>query len=57
MPMRGALVTLSAAFQADAPPGLAGRWLIERLRRRRLDARHVSGALPRIDNAVDDRTV
>jgi DNA-binding transcriptional LysR family regulator len=32
MPKRGAWVLLSAAFKADAPPGLAGRWLIERIK-------------------------
>lgn len=32
MPKRGAWVPLSAAFQADAPPGPAGRWLIERIK-------------------------
>ena len=32
MPKRGVWLTLSAAFQADAPPGPAGRWLIARLR-------------------------
>jgi hypothetical protein len=25
-------LTLSAAFQADAPPGPAGRWLIARIK-------------------------
>jgi hypothetical protein len=28
MPKRGVWLTLSAAFQADARPGPAGRWLI-----------------------------
>jgi DNA-binding transcriptional LysR family regulator len=32
MPKRGAWVLLSAAFKADAPPGPAGRWLIERIK-------------------------
>lgn len=32
MPKRGAWVPLSAAFEADAPPGPAGRWLIERIK-------------------------
>jgi len=32
MPSRGAWLTLSAAFKADAPPGPAGRWLIERIK-------------------------
>jgi len=32
MPKRGAWVPLSAAFKADAPPGPAGRWLIERIK-------------------------
>jgi DNA-binding transcriptional LysR family regulator len=32
MPETGAWVPLSAAFQADAPPGPAGRWLIERIK-------------------------
>jgi DNA-binding transcriptional LysR family regulator len=32
MPRRGAWVLLSAAFKADAPPGPAGRWLIERIK-------------------------
>jgi DNA-binding transcriptional LysR family regulator len=32
VPKRGAWLTLSAAFQADAPPGPAGRWLIERIK-------------------------
>jgi DNA-binding transcriptional LysR family regulator len=32
MPERGAWVPLSAAFKADAPPGPAGRWLIERIK-------------------------
>jgi DNA-binding transcriptional LysR family regulator len=34
MPKRGAWVPLSAAFKADAPPGPAGRWLIERIKAR-----------------------
>jgi DNA-binding transcriptional LysR family regulator len=34
MPRRGAWVPLSAAFKADAPPGPAGRWLIERIKAR-----------------------
>ena len=32
MPRRGAWVLLSAVFKADAPPGPAGRWLIERIK-------------------------
>jgi DNA-binding transcriptional LysR family regulator len=32
MPKRGAWVPLSAVFKADAPPGPAGRWLIERIK-------------------------
>jgi DNA-binding transcriptional LysR family regulator len=32
MPKRGVWLTLSAAFQADAPPGPAGRWLIARIK-------------------------
>jgi DNA-binding transcriptional LysR family regulator len=32
MPKRGAWVPLSAEFKADAPPGPAGRWLIERIK-------------------------
>jgi DNA-binding transcriptional LysR family regulator len=32
MPKRGAWVPLSAAFKVDAPPGPAGRWLIERIK-------------------------
>jgi DNA-binding transcriptional LysR family regulator len=32
MPRRGAWVPLSAAFKADAPPGPAARWLIERIK-------------------------
>jgi DNA-binding transcriptional LysR family regulator len=32
MPKRGMWLTLSAAFQADAPPGPAGRWLIARIK-------------------------
>ena len=34
MPRRGAWVPLSAVFKADAPPGPAGRWLIERIKAR-----------------------
>lgn len=34
MPKRGAWVPLSAVFKADAPPGPAGRWLIERIKAR-----------------------
>jgi DNA-binding transcriptional LysR family regulator len=34
MPRRGAWVPLSAVFNADAPPGPAGRWLIERIKAR-----------------------
>jgi DNA-binding transcriptional LysR family regulator len=32
VPRKGAWLTLSAAFRADAPPGPAGRWLIERIK-------------------------
>ncbi|MBM7044777.1 LysR family transcriptional regulator [Rhizobium lusitanum] len=32
MPRRGAWIALSAVFKADAPPGPAGRWLIERFK-------------------------
>jgi hypothetical protein len=32
MPKNGTWVLLSAAFKADAPPGPAGRWLIERIK-------------------------
>jgi DNA-binding transcriptional LysR family regulator len=32
MPKRGVWLTLSAAFQADAPPGPAGRWLIAQIK-------------------------
>ena len=32
VPKRGVWLTLSAAFQAEAPPGPAGRWLIERIK-------------------------
>jgi DNA-binding transcriptional LysR family regulator len=32
VPRKGMWLTLSAAFQADAPPGPAGRWLIERIK-------------------------
>jgi len=32
MPKRGMWLTLSAAFQADAPPGPAGRWLIAQIK-------------------------
>jgi DNA-binding transcriptional LysR family regulator len=32
MPKRGAWVPLSAVFKADAPPGPAARWLIERIK-------------------------
>jgi DNA-binding transcriptional LysR family regulator len=31
-PRKGVWLTLSAAFQADAPPGPAGRWLIKRIK-------------------------
>lgn len=34
MPRKGAWVPLSAVFKADAPPGPAGRWLIERIKAR-----------------------
>jgi DNA-binding transcriptional LysR family regulator len=32
MPKRGVWLTLSAAFQADARPGPAGRWLIAQIK-------------------------
>jgi DNA-binding transcriptional LysR family regulator len=32
VPRKGMWLTLSAAFQAEAPPGPAGRWLIERIK-------------------------
>jgi DNA-binding transcriptional LysR family regulator len=32
MPKKGVWLTLSAAFLAEAPPGPAGRWLIERIK-------------------------
>ena len=32
VPTDGHRITMSAAYRMDAPPGLAGRWLVERLK-------------------------
>jgi DNA-binding transcriptional LysR family regulator len=34
------MMTMSASYRTDAPPGPAGRWLIERLKQRAAEARH-----------------